>query len=53
VRSVLVYVSRDGFNCAVISITDEKFLAALKRWAKTQTEYRLTFRESKLGPEHH
>ena len=50
-RSVLVSVWRDGYNSAVISVTDEKFMAALKRWEKSQKEFRLTFRETKLGPE--
>jgi hypothetical protein len=51
-RGILVYVWRGEYHSAVIHVTDEKFLAALKRWEKSQTEYKLTYRETRLGPEH-
>jgi hypothetical protein len=51
-RSWLVYVWRGPSNVAVISTTDEKFLNAFKRWIEWQDDYKISIRESKLGPEH-
>jgi hypothetical protein len=49
--NVVVSVWRGDTNLAVCSVTDEKFLAELKRWAERQ-DYKLASREIKLGPEH-
>jgi hypothetical protein len=51
-RSVVVGVWRGTHNVAVVSVSDEKFLADLKRWMAKQKDYELTFRENTLGPEH-
>jgi hypothetical protein len=51
-RSFVVYVWRGDYHIAVANVTDDKFLAELKKWIAEQDQYRLTIREPKLGPEH-
>jgi hypothetical protein len=51
-RPVVVGVWRGDYNVAVISATDEKFLNDFRRWIEKREDYELSFRDSKLGPEH-
>jgi L-amino acid N-acyltransferase YncA len=51
VRHWLVTVWREKYHVAVISVTDEKFLAWLRASFRKQKVYRLTVKELS-GPEH-
>ena len=50
--SVTVYVWRGDYHVAVMSVTDKQFLADLEKLFERQKVYRLTFRETRIGPEH-
>jgi hypothetical protein len=50
--NVLVSVWRGDSNVAVFSVTDERFLEVFQRWVEWQSDYQITIRDRKLGPEH-
>jgi hypothetical protein len=52
VRNVVVTVWRDNYHVAVMSVTDEEFLAELQCWAAMQKTYHLVFVDKQNGLEH-